>query len=238
MRTLMIAAAAVLLVAVPVEAQQRRLPVQQQARVTESALMIGASSLDLGELNERFAAFGYPTFDEQFLQAGFAWSTARQRVRLGFEMAGLGRPSATTANNQYRTRLGAGYAMFNLGLDVYRERGLAVQPKVGIGGGAIMLGITDRASPTFDQVLAQPGRGVQLSSGSMLLDASLGLTYRLQPRPTQRGSRALMLGARAGWTQSLLHSEWMRDHTDAPGGPTAGWGGPHFEFMIGRSTRR
>jgi hypothetical protein len=230
-------AAALFLAAAPLDAQRRPLP-RQQVRINDSALLIGGSNLDIGELNTRLAAFGYPAFDEQFLQVGYVWSTGREGVRLGFELAGVTRPGAATADNRYRTRLSGGYAMFNLSQDVFRDGGITVRPKVGIGGGALNLEVTDRAAPPFDEVLAQPGRGVSMATGSLVVDGSLGVTYRLQPRTTQRGARSLMLGARAGWTQSLLHGEWMRNGTDAPGGPTAGWGGPHAEFMIGRSTRR
>jgi hypothetical protein len=228
MRT--VTAAAVLLVTVAAPLAAQRSPT-----AGESMFMIGGSQLDLSELNDRFAGAGYPTVDEQFLQVGFVTSRAREHVRLGFEVAGLMRPGGTTANNLWRTRTGAGYAMLNLGLEAFREGGLSVVPKVGIGAGAVAVRITDRQAPTFDEVLAQPGRGVSMSSGSLLLDGSVGLRYRVAGRTAAQ--RRLVLGIRGGYTQSLLHSEWTREHIDAPGGPTAGWGGPHFGVMIGRTLR-
>jgi hypothetical protein len=230
-RSLLLAALLAVVMTASAEAQRRP---GGPVRTSEGLVMIGGTRLDVGELNERLSAHAYPTFDEQFLQLGYARSMNRGPVRLGFELAGVGRPAATTADNLYRTRLGGGYAMLNVGYDVYNDGRFSVQPKIGAGGGALSLTITDRAAPSFDEVLAQPGRGVNLSAGSMLLDGSIGVRYRLAPR----GQRALLLGVRGGYTQSLLHGDWSRRHADAPGGPTAGWGGPHFEFMIGHSLRR
>jgi hypothetical protein len=217
----------------PLEAQRRpALP------GTQGFVMLGGSQLDIAELNARLAAFGYPTFDDQFAQFGFGLAFGRERLLLGFELAGLVRPSAVTEDNRFRTRVSGGYGLFNIGYDAFRDGGFAIQPKLGVGGGAVMLNITDRDAPTFDQVLAQPGRGVELRTGSLLVDGSIAVTYRFGPRLARRGARSLLLGARAGYTQSVLRGEWMREATDAPGGPTAGWGGPHVEFMIGRSVRR
>jgi hypothetical protein len=228
----MVVAATAVLTA-PLDAQ-RRPPVQHQVRTAETVLLVGGSRLDIGELNARFDAFGYPTFGDRFVQFGFARWTGRDRLQFGGDVVGLFRPALTTADNRYQTRLGGGYGMLNLGYDAYRHGGLSVRPNVGLGAGAVMLTITDQAAPPFDEVLAHPGRDVQVGSGSLLFDGSLGVTYRVQPR----GMHSLVLGARAGWTQSLLHGEWSREQGVAAGGPTAGWGGPHFDFVIGRSTRR
>jgi hypothetical protein len=222
----------------PLHAQRR--PAMPTSAVAErqSMLFIGGTQLDITDLNARFAAAGYPAFDEQFLQLGYAAARARDRLLLGVEVAGQLRPAATRADNRYRTRVIGGYAMFNLGIDAFQQGGFSLQPKVGIGGGGINVQITDREAPTFDEVLAQPGRGVQLTSGTLIVDGSLGIVYRFRPRSTARGPRGFLVGARGGYTQSLLRGEWMRDATDAPGGPRAGWAGPHLEFMIGRTTRR
>jgi hypothetical protein len=221
----------------PAEAQQRRAPAQS-LRQTDGALFIGVTRLDLTELSARLARQGYPALSNDFPQIGFSWSTTRQRVSLGFEFGGGGRPSQVSGDNRYRTEAGAGYALFNVGLLAYSEGGFAVQPKLGVGGGAINLTITDRQATTFDEILARPGRAAHLMAGSLLLDASLGATYRLRATPTQRGTRSLLLGVRGGYTTSLLHGGWHEMRSDAPGGPDAGWGGPHVEFLIGRSVRR
>jgi hypothetical protein len=231
------AVAAAVVLAAPLEAQRRPL-LQQQVRTSESALLVGGSRLDIEDLNARLAAFGYPSFDDAFLQLGLVRWTGRDRLQLGVELAGLVRPGATTDDFRYATRVHAGYGMLNIGYDVYRHGGLSVRPKLGLGAGAVMLAITDHASPGFDDILAQPGTDVRLGSGSLLLDGSVGVSYRMQPRTAPRGTRSLVLGARAGWTQSLLHGEWAREQSAAPGGPTTGWGGPHLELVVGRTTRR
>jgi hypothetical protein len=226
-----------LLALAPLEAQRRPM-VQTPGRAAEVVFMIGGTQLDIGDLNARLAAAGYPTFGEEFLQLGLIGSVLRQRLLLGFEAAGQTRPASATADNRHRVRLAGGYGMVNLGYEVLRAGGFTIRPKAGLGGGGVMLRVADRDPATFDQILVQPGRSVQLGTGSLLLDGSVGLGYALSPRPTPRGLRGLVIGIRAGYTHSVLHGEWMRERSDAPGGPTAGWGGPHVEFIIGRTMTR
>jgi hypothetical protein len=220
--------------ALPLEAQRRPPLAPMAGAAGHAALLIGGSRLDITDLNARLAGAGYPTFDEEFLQIGLTGARARDRLLLGMEVAGQFRPAAVSADNRWRTSAGGAYAMFNVGVDAFRQAGFSLQPKLGIGGGGISVRITDREAPTFDQVLAQPGRSVHMTTGSVLVDGSLGVLYRTGPR---LGGRGFVIGARAGYTQSLLRGEWMRDRTDAPGGPRAGWAGPHVELMVGRTRR-
>jgi hypothetical protein len=205
-----------------------------RAPTRETAVMIGSSRLDTNALNERLAGAGYPVFDRQYLMLGVMTSRPVGDFRLGAEVAGLTRPTATTADNRWRTQTGGGYAMFNVGYTVVQEGGLAITPKAGIGAGALTLRIAERDAPSFDEVLANPGRGVHLSTSSLLLDGSLAVRYRTGGRAARR---AFLIGVRAGYTHSLLHAEWRRHDRDAPGGPTAGWAGPHFEVLLGRAVR-
>jgi hypothetical protein len=216
------------LLATPAAAQQ----------ASQSFLFVGGTRLDVSELNTRLEARGYPAFDDQFVQFGFARSSARDRVLLGFELAAAVRPTETTGNNLYTTQLTAGYAMLNLGYAAFAQDGLRVTPKVGIGGGGLTLAIRERTSPTFEEALTQPGRSVALTNGSLLLDGSLGVSYRLRPDSGPRGTRGFEVGVRGGYTQSVFTGGWAIETADAPGGPDAGWGGPHLEFTIGRYVGR
>lgn len=236
----MAAAAALLLCTTAAEAQRGpgvSLP-GTATRQVDGAVFIGAVQLDVGALNARVAQFGYPAVESSFPQFGLVWATTRQNVRLGVEFAGAARPADVRADGRYRTQVSAAHAMFNVGYEIFREGGVSVHPKVGIGGGGVNVTVSDRNPATFDQVLQQPGRHSNLTIGSLLVDGSLGVSYRLRPDIVARGGRSLMLGVRAGYTTSVLHGGWAETATDAPGGPTAGWGGPHVSFMIGRSTAR
>jgi hypothetical protein len=225
------------LVQAPAQAQLR--PGSQPAaeRVSRTMVMVGGSQLDIEALNTRLEGAGYPTFDDRFFAMGLNFARYRGPVVLGLEVGGLTRPSRSTEDFQYSTSLNAGYLLLNVGYAIVQEGALELVPKAGLGFGSVVLGITDQGTPTFDDVLADPGRSTSMATASLLLDGSLGMTYRLGAR-APRVVRGLALGARVGYTQSLLHSEWTRDLSNAPGGPDAGWGGPHVEFMIGRWTGR
>jgi hypothetical protein len=231
--------AAALMLAIPAAAQ-RPSPAMPGAepRQREAALFVGISQLDINEFNAKIYEGAYLDIDRNLPQVGFSWAMTRQGVRFGFEMAGGGSRSGIRRDSRYRYDLTAGHALFNIGVLAVERGGLALHPKVGIGGGGLSFNITDRQPATFEQILIDPARNVSLTQASLLVDASMGATYRLRPDGMSRGGRSLMLGVRAGYTTSLLHGDWRSGRNDAPGGPDAGWGGPHVEFMIGRATAR
>jgi hypothetical protein len=60
-----------------------------------------------------------------------------------------------------------------------------------------------------------------------------------RPAATARGLRGFAIGVRGGYSASVMDFGWSTGHhSDVPGGPGAGWGGPHVEFTIGRYTGR
>lgn len=219
------------------DAQQRRMDATS-GRQAEGALFIGGSRLDLDDLNSRLTAHGYPEFGGDFPQVGGLLGVTRQKLHLGLEFASGARPSEVRDDGRYRSTVRAGYGMFNVGYDAVAEGGFTLRPRVGVGAGALNLSIEDRQPASFDEVLIAPGRSVNLTGGSLLLDASVGATYRVRTGTTARGARSLFVGVRGGYTTSVLHGGWREVHADVSGGPEAGWGGPHLEVMIGRSTSR
>lgn len=198
---------------------------------------VGWQRLDLGDLNPRLEAAGYPAFAEDFLSLGGSGYFVRQRVIIGGEGNGLLRPSETTADGAFRTRLSGGYGMFNLGYALASSPRAALFPMVGIGGGGVVLEILDRATPNFDDVLLNPQRGARLTSGGLMLDASAGVTYRLTeppPRRPRRGSGGLALGLRAGYTFAPFTTEWRTDAgNDVAAGPDVSLQGAYVRVMLG-----
>jgi hypothetical protein len=201
-----------------------------------SFLAIGGQRLDLGDLNARMVAAGYPAFSEDFLTVGFGGYGARQSVLLGFEVHGLSGPSETTANGQFRTRLTGGHGVLTLGYAALTTPRADLFPMVGIGAGGVVLEILDRGAPTFDDVLRNPPRNARLSSGGLVIDTSLGTTLRLtaRPRPARGGAGGLAVGLRAGYTFSPLTGEWRTDaENDVAGGPDVSTEGAYLRATIG-----
>lgn len=197
---------------------------------------LGWQRLDLGDLNPRLQAAGYPSFSEDFLALGGSGYTVRQRVIIGGEGHGLLGPAEITADGEFRTRISGGYGMFNLGYALVSGPRAALFPAVGVGAGGVVLEILDRAAPSFDDLLLNPGRGVRITTGGLLLDTSAGLTYRLTERTTRRrgGTGGLAVGVRAGYTFAPFTTQWRTDlGNDVAGGPDVPIQGAYVRVMLG-----
>ena len=129
---------------------------------------------------------------------------------------------------------GGGY----LGYLAYSEQSLDIYPTVGLGGGGVQLAITERGTPTFGEVLDDPGRSAHLTTGSLLVNLGLGVDYRIPIKARGRGG--LLLGVRVGWLIAAAGgSDWtLDDRFDVSGGPTTSLGGPYVQFAVGGWGRR
>jgi len=216
----------------PAEAQRTR---GHEARDGAAFLSVGWQRMDLGELNLRLTAAGYPTFDEQRLTLGGGAYSFRDRVVLGAEGHAVVGPGETTLDGNHRTRLTGGIGTVHLGYTVVRTPRLRIHPMIGLGGAGATLDIVDRTAPSFDDVLAQPGRNARLVSGSLILDASVGSTIRLTDSVRPRGGRGgLALGVRAGHGFAPFAGEWrMESGNDVAGGPEVTLAGPYVRVMVG-----
>jgi hypothetical protein len=245
---LALAAAAVSLAAAPSEAQRPPSPRPSAASPAArpagsmSFFMIGAQRLDLDELDERMRAAGYPALDRDFLSIGGGGLAVRNRLLIGGEGHGLISPSTTALQDRFRTRITGGYGVFDLGYLLVTGATIDLYPVVGIGGGGLSIEIIERGPVSFDDVLRDPGRSTRLTSGVLVLDASLGLTYRTTTaarRARPGGTAGLALSIRGGYTLSPVRGEWQVDGVgDVAGAPDARLRGPYLRGSIGGWRRR
>jgi hypothetical protein len=225
-----------MLVATGVHADQANAQrVRHGARDGAAFLSVGWQQLDLGELNPRLAAAGYPTFDESRLSVGGGAYIYRDRVVLGAEGHAVVGPGETTADGIHRTRLTGGVGTVHLGYSIVHTPRVRIHPMIGLGGAGATLDIVDRTAPSFDDVLARPGRNARLVSGALMLDASLGSTVRLTDSARPRGGRGgIVLGVRAGYGFAPFAGEWrMENGNHVAGGPEVTLAGPYIRAMVG-----
>jgi hypothetical protein len=215
------------------EAQAARRHVLPEAR---GYFTIGGVDLDLAALNESLARRYFEELDGTMLSLGGGGHVFLGHWLLGFEGFGLVPRAADTAARDWRARLTGGAALLNVGYAVARTGGTSVYPMVGLGGGGWMLELTQRAAPTFDDIIANPARGSSLTQMAMLVQPALGVDHFVAVgAPGLRGG--LILGLRAGYTFSPFTSDWFLDTIPLPGGPGQGMEGPFVRFVIGGGTR-
>jgi hypothetical protein len=104
----------------------------------------------------------------------------------------------------------------------------------------VSVDITGRSAPTFDDVLEAPARSSSLSTGGFLMDASVGINYRLAMAEEDGTSTGgLLLGVEVGYTLQPGSSSWKLDGlNDVAGGPDFKLEGLHIRASIGGWGRR
>ena len=222
-----------------------RLPAQEQLLFGPGAEFfgLGLSRLATGELDDRLAAQGYPTFGRTAVGVSLGgYRIFRRRWTLGAEWQGI---IQGAEEHQGRTvGFGGGYGTIGVGRVVELSPRVRVTPRVGFGGGGFGLWF-DRPEPSvgFDAVLGDPDRyrdsvrgylsETVLSHGSALVD--LGVGVELLARATGRGP---MLGLRVGYLAMPSTTEWQLRERPVTGGPEASLAGPYVRVMIGTGRRR
>jgi len=171
--------------------------------------MFGGSIIDIKALNSRLEDKGYSKISDNFVSLGGGGHVIIDRVIIGGEGHGLIEKEVTSES--YKTYFGADYGFFNLGYIVYSIGDLRVYPLLGLGGGGMSLNIAERALPSFDEVLNNPKRGVELSTGGFLLDLALGIDYLLKLGKDEKEAGGLIFGLRAGYIFAPIKGDWEMD---------------------------
>jgi len=212
----------------------------QPAKVEKSGsgggyFMMGVSVLDVDDLNTRLANSGYPEFSNNFISIGGGGRGFVNKFVLGGQGHTLiaGDENITLNNTAYKTSLTAGYGLFNFGYLIYSKNRLNIYPLIGLGGGGLMLKITEDSSPSFDEILANPKRSVELNFGVFLLSVSLGMEYFIKLGEDEKGIGGLIVGLEAGYMIAPFSDDWMMEKNDVIGGPDIGFQGPYIRFMFG-----
>ena len=235
-RRVMGAGALTLALAGGVEAQGLRLP-------DAGFIALGVARVDTGELDERLAASGYPTFGRRAVAPaiGVYWRLANG-VMLGGEWAGLGLEGEDEETSGIG--LGGGYGTVGIGYAVDLSSRARVYPRLGLGGGGMGLWFDrEEEELAFDDALANPGAAVEperewvLSHGGVVVDLGAGLELL----PGGRG-RGPMIGLRFGYLANPFTTGWKLDGTGegipATGGPAATIAGPYLRVVVGAGRRR
>jgi len=213
---------------------------EAQTRGGRGYFMAGASILNFDGFNAALRAQNYPAFSGNLFSLGGGGHGIIHRFVIGGEAHALitGNKDFTLSNRNYKSSLETGYAAFNVGYQIIRHHGFALYPLIGLGGGSVSLKISDRTPTSFDDVLANPGRYARLTTGGLLMHASVGLDYLIITRRTERRSRGFVLGLRAGYNFVPITGDWHLEEFEAAGGPEIDVAGPYVRLLIGGGNNR
>jgi hypothetical protein len=196
-------------------------------------LGIGASGIGTGNLDDRLAARGFPTFGTSALALSLgAYGILPGGLTVGAEWHGLVIGDGTHEGRE--VGLGGGYGTLGLGYMVELSPLARIHPRIGLGAGGMGLWLeSDTGTVDFNAALdgAQSApvlREPVLSRNSVVVD--LGVGAELLPGGWGRG---LMLGVRVGYLAAPFTSSWQLHDQQVSGGPAASLGGPYIRAMFG-----
>jgi len=193
--------------------------------------MFGGNIIDIKRLNSKLESKGYSKLSDNFISFGGGGHGIIRKVIIGGE--GHGFTGRETTSGNYKTSIGAGYGFFNVGYLIYKTGAINIYPILGLGGGGIGVKIIEKGTPSFDEVLDNPKRSAELSTGGFLLNLALGTDCLLKLGGDEKGGGGLVFGLRIGYTFAPIKGDWEMDGIDISGGPDIGITGPYIHLMIG-----
>jgi len=201
-------------------------------------LLIGGVGLDLDGINGSLGAQGFSEIGGETFSMGGGGHVLLGRWLLGAEGFGLFPRESDTPGGEWQARISGGGGLVNVGYTVVRAGGTSVYPMLGIGAGGLTLQMTEQGRPTFDDVMASPGRGSTLTRVAMLVQPAVGLDHLVRVREVDGMLAGVVVGVRAGYTFSPVTSPWYLDTMRLAGSPDQGMEGAFVRVMIGGGTRR
>lgn len=198
------------------------------------SFLVGAGLFDFSELNDHLDANGYETFGGVIALLG---GEGRTVLDSGFVIGGHGAaliaPTRDSATD-FQASLGGGFGMADLGFAVVHTSSVLFTITGGIGGYGLSLELDDERSARFDEVLQNPARSTTLSTGGLLVGATLGLDARVPLGRPDKGRRGFFtLGARLGALFGPPFGAWSLPNADVRGGPSTQLVGAHAMLALG-----
>ncbi len=151
------AALLVVALAIPLTASAQG-TVGDASREGRGYLLLGGSLLDVDRINSELGAAGHPQFREGAFSIGGGVHTLHGPLVFGAEGHGIIGMSRSEAGASFESRLTGGYALLNVGWTAVRRGGFTAYPLMGLGAGGVNVRLTERAAPTFSELMEDPGR--------------------------------------------------------------------------------
>jgi hypothetical protein len=201
-------------------------------------ISIGVSQISNGELDDRLAAHGYPTFGRQATNIGIGgYRILSSGVMVVAELNGLmlGEKSYATGDVGF----GGGHATLGVGYMFKLSRSARVYPRIGLGAGGFGVWFDKPAdSVRFDDVLDNPVSTVTTHEPSMSRDGmviDLGAGGELG---RMRRGAGPIVGLRVGYLVAPFSSRWVSYDQKVSGGPDSNISGAYVRVVIGGAWRR
>ncbi len=206
---------------------------------------IGGEKVGWGDLKSAFNSAGYNQPATNVLHLGGGGYGLSGRWLIGGEGYGFAGQEVSSAGGHV-TRVSGGAGFANLGYLLVDHPMHRVYPFIGIGGTGVSLRVEAAGgtglgpnlnTPTFAQVLLDPGRRSVLSTGGLALEVGVGAEVIPVTRRRAKGTYGLLVGVRAGYQFAPVRGDWKLYDVGLTGGPNHIGDGFFVRFSIGGAGR-
>ncbi|MBD3386457.1 hypothetical protein GF407_16230 [candidate division KSB1 bacterium] len=194
--------------------------------------MLGYEATDLSDFNDALEAAGYSTFAEKMFSMGGAGYAIKDRLIIGGEGYALIQKDKRTGTLE--TSLSGGVGFFNIGYILHKQKNFWIYPLLGLGGGGMNFSILEKSQiPSFEEVLENPERGVDMYAGGLLLQVAIGGDVLLNFEQKKDKKGGLVLALRIGYTFTPMSDNWYMNDMEITGGPDLHLTGPFVRLGFG-----
>lgn len=195
--------------------------------------MSGYQAFDLSGMNRQLIDMGYPELPTGSFSIGGGGHFLLKNWLIGGE--GFGLPGSSVGNDNYMANHAGGYGFFNLGYLLWHTPSFFLYPVVGFGGGGMTLNLKEKEEQTtsFPDILASPGREVNLQNGGFMLNLSVLANYMILGEKSAGYSGGFILGVKAGYILNIGGTDWYQNNEKLNDAPSSGISGPYVGIVIG-----
>ena len=199
---------------------------------------VAGATMQTATINAALGPAGYFAVSDDAVGVGVGGFTSFGPLRLGAEHVRLDAGEESTPTGR-SARLEAAYTMLTVGWDLRPRGRLSVAPTLGVGRGASVVTVGDRAGtaapasppPTFAEILSQPGTSSRISGGHWIYEPMLAADLLVVRSAAAR--RGVTLGLRAGYRIAPNRPDWEYRGKAASGGPVDQAKGPILRLTVG-----
>jgi len=201
-------------------------------------VILGGLYMDLAELNSSFNRNNLASIkEENFTIGGFGYGVIGEKLIIGGEGGGFWQ---AMESKELKAKLYGVEALFDLGYVALRGEDWKLYPLMGVGFGIYQLKfIPALATPTFDQLLANPKQYASLRLRSFIMKVSLGIDrfIKVGKSRNQGSEKGMLVGLRLGYSWMPRSTGWKMRQMEILNSPKTSFGGYFFNIVIGGGGR-
>lgn len=196
----------------------------------------GITTVNTGSLNPVLTTAGYAPFANSSMTWGTGSRNINGKIMMGSE-ANVTFENKAISSNNFNGFLNSSFnIILNVGYVVFSTDNFVVYPYVGAGIGRVNMDIIkNEKTPTFNELLARPERGVPVSNTSAVVHLGVGTDYLIKIGKSQPQKGGIVIGLKAGYVFSVYSTGFQLAGNPLTGAPDINNNGAYAKIYLGYS---